>query len=64
MCDSQHPTKSFIQLRMDMLKQEMAPKDSDNSLVQLVKNNIKLYTCSNKVQIRNIIIHKLKIQKS
>lgn len=41
MCDSQHPTKSFIKLRMDMPKQEMAPKDSDNSLVQLVKNNIK-----------------------
>ena len=40
MCDSKHPTISFINPSMEMLKQQMATKDSDSGLVKLVKNTI------------------------
>lgn len=40
MCDSKHPTISFIHPSMEILKQQMAPKDSDSNLVQLVKQTI------------------------
>lgn len=39
-CDSKHPTISFIHPSMEILKQQMAPKDSDSNLVQLVKQTI------------------------
>lgn len=40
MCDIKHPTISFIHPSMEILKQQMAPKDSDSNLVQLVKKSI------------------------